>query len=158
MPTLPSFADLLHPDRIVLRDRAGDKREHLRRGAARLATSDAVLDRDRLAADLEGREARQSTGVGEGVALPHTRTPAVVRTVATLATLAEPADWNALDGVPVDLVVTFAGPENEPGRHVRLLAQVSRVLSAPGVRAQLAQAATPVAALDALRDAEQRAR
>ncbi|MGB3545064.1 PTS sugar transporter subunit IIA [Rubrivirga sp.] len=154
MPTLPSFVDLLDVDRVFVRDPGGSKAEVLQRSADRLAGSALVTDRARLASDLEAREQRLSTGVGEGLALPHARTPAVSGTVATLATLSEPVEWSALDGEPVDLVVTFAAPESEPGQHVRLMAQISRVLSAPGVRDRLADAGSAYAALEVVRDAE----
>ena len=154
MPALPSFVALLAPERLVPGVRAASKAEVLRLGAGWLATHPAVRDRALLAADLEAREERLSTGVGDGVAIPHARTRAVTETVAALATLAEPVEWDAFDGRPVDLVVLFAGPEAEQARHLRLLAQVSRVLAAPGLRAGLAAAAGEAEALAVLRDAE----
>ena len=154
MPALPSFVDLLAPERISARAEVHTKSDVLRFVAGTLATHPAVRDRARLVADLEAREARLSTGVGGGVALPHARTRAVTGTAAALATLARPVDWDAIDGQPVDVVVMVAGQESERAAHVRLLAQVSRVLSAPSVRSALAEARTPDALLDALQRAE----
>ncbi len=158
MPTLPSFVDLLTLDRVVVSDSAPDKRTLIRDSADRLAMSGLVLDRDALLADLEDREARLSTGVGEGLALPHTRTSAVSEPLATMSTLVAPVEWGAIDGEPVDLVVMFATPESERSRHVRLLAQISRVLSTAGVRRSLADATNASDVLEVLRDAEQRSR
>lgn len=121
-----------------------------------LATSGAVLDPARLAADVRTREDRMSTGVGEGLALPHTRTAAVTHTVIALATLATPVDWSALDGAPVEVVLLFAGPEADRAAHVHLLAQVSRVLSADGVRQRLMEARSVAELLEVLARAERR--
>ena len=141
MPAAPS-ALLPRLDHVEVGLRAATKAEAIDALVARLAGVDGVEDADRLGADVAAREARMSTGVGDGLALPHARTPAVARTVAALATLAEPVDWGALDGQPVGIVLLLAGPEADRRAHVRLLAHVSRVLSDADVRARLAAAPT----------------
>ena len=143
VPPDPPMAPLdptLLAARVAVGLEAPDKADALRQMVALVAGAPEVADPDRLVADVAAREARMSTGVGGGLALPHARSPAVTGTVAAVATLAAPVDWDALDGAPVDLVVLLAGPEADRAAHVRLLAQVSRVLSAPGVRARLSAA------------------
>ena len=147
---MPTLTDLLDPSRVAVGVSVRTQAEATARALARLEGHPAVRDPARLAADVRARERVLSTGVGEGVALPHARTPAVTGTVAVLLTLAEPVDWQALDGAPVDLVVLFAGPEGQRAAHVRLLAQISRTLSRAGVRQHLAEAGTPEAAIAAL--------
>ena len=154
MPDLPRLADLLAPGRVAVRVPAGSRDAALDAALALLADCPAVDDPARLAADVEARETLMSTGVGEGLALPHARTPAVTSTVAALCTLAEPVEWAAHDGEPVDLVLLFAGPEAARSAHVRLLAYVSRVLSSAEARRQLAAAASPADLLEAVREAE----
>lgn len=154
MPALPSFVNLLTRDRVAVSVEASSKADVIERCARHLGDSGHVLDARQLAVDLRAREAKLSTGVGDGVALPHARTAAVTGTVAALATLRTPVDWQAIDGEPVDLVVLFAGPDTDRSAYVRLLAQVSRVLSATGVRHRLAAAQTPDEAIAALREAE----
>jgi len=78
----------------------------------------------------------------------------VTSTVATLCTLAAPVDWDAHDGEPVDLVLLFAGPEAARSSHVRLLAHLSRVLSAADVRRRIAEAGTPEELVAAVTAAE----
>jgi mannitol/fructose-specific phosphotransferase system IIA component (Ntr-type) len=78
----------------------------------------------------------------------------VTSTVATLCTLAAPVDWDAHDGEPVDLVLLFAGPEAARASHVRLLAHLSRVLSAADVRRRIAEAGTPEELVAAVTAAE----
>ena len=154
MIAVPRLADLLVPSRVAVRVPAGSRAAVLDAALALLADCPAVLDPARLAADVEAREALMSTGVGEGLALPHARTPAVASTVAAVCTLAEPVDWDAHDGEPVDLVLLFAGPEAERAAHVRLLAHVSRVLADADARRQIAAAETPESLVAAVAAAE----
>ena len=135
-----TLAPLLRHVEVGLR--AATQAEVLDALVSRVADAPEVRDAERLRADVAAREARMSTGVGDGLALPHARTSAVTGTVAALATLAEPLDWGALDGEPVTLVLLLAGPEADRAAHVRLLAHVSRVLSPTTVRVELAAAAT----------------
>jgi PTS system fructose-specific IIA component len=154
MTDVPRLADLLAPDRVAVRVPTDTRQHAVDFAVGLLADCPAVVDPDRLAADVEAREALLSTGVGEGLALPHARTPAVTSTVATLCTLAAPVDWDAHDGEPVDLVLLFAGPEAARSSHVRLLAHLSRVLSAADVRRRIAEAGTPEELVAAVTAAE----
>ncbi|PAP76898.1 PTS sugar transporter subunit IIA [Rubrivirga marina] len=154
MTDIPRLADLLAPDRVAVRVSVATREEAVDIAVGLLADCPSVVDPARLAADVEGREALMSTGVGEGLALPHARTSAVTSTVATLCTLAVPVDWDAHDGAPVDLVLLFAGPEAARATHVRLLAHLSRVLSAAKVRHRIAEAETPEALVAAVVEAE----
>ena len=137
MPTDPLLSALLAPARVRIGLGAATKADVLRAVVALAATSPAVTDAAALLADVEAREATLSTGVGDGLALPHARSAAVRESVAALATLAAPVDYDALDGAPVDLVLLLAGPLGDPGAHVRLLSRVSRLMSRAGVRARL---------------------
>lgn len=150
MTDVPRLADLLAPDRVAVRVPADSRDAAVGVAVGLLADCPAVVDPARLAADVDAREALMSTGVGEGLALPHARTPAVTSTVATLCTLAAPVDWAAHDGAPVDLVLLFAGPEASRAAHVRLLAHLSRLLSAADARRRLAAAETPEALVESV--------
>lgn len=118
------------------------------------ATSEAVRDADRLLEAIEAREARLSTGVGQGIAFPHARTGAVTETVVVFATLAEPVDFESLDGEPVRLVLLLAGPEREPKGHLRLLSRASRLFSDPAIRERLLEAGAPDEVLEVFTEAE----
>ena len=154
--SLHSLSTLLSPDRIRVGLDVATKAEAIDALVALAAASPSVLNRDQLRDDVWTRERRVSTGVGQGLALPHARTAAVSETVAAFATLARPVDYGALDGAPVRLVLLLAGPEAERGRHVRLLSRVSLVMSDAGVRQRLADAETAGAVLREVREAEER--
>ena len=95
-----------------------------------------------------------STGVGEGLALPHAWTPAVAAPVFAVGTFASPVDWNALDDAPVALAVMVAGPDGDPRARVRLLAHVSRVLSTEGTQERLIRSSSGDEMVEILTEAE----
>ena len=109
---------------------------------------EGVTCRDVVQAASE-RERLGSTGVGNGVALPHARIDGMDRVVAGFARLAEPLDFDAVDGRPVDLVAFLLAPADAGGAHLRALARVSRLLRRPELRQRL-RAAPDAHALYAL--------
>lgn len=95
-----------------------------------------VSSRDIVNATME-RERLGSTGVGSGVALPHARIDGLDRVYSILARLEEPMDYEAVDEVPVDLVLLLVAPSDAGGAHLRALAQFSRRLRRPETRERL---------------------
>ena len=108
----------------------------------------------RVQADVEARERVMSTGVGQGLGLPHARSSAVTGTVAALVIPAAGVDFDAIDGKPVRLVFLLVGPEGERGRHVKLLSRISRLMNREAFRQQLVAAPNADAALRLFREAE----
>jgi PTS system nitrogen regulatory IIA component len=119
--------DFLSPDRILLDLRATDKDRLLRELSAH-AASMAGLDPDDVSAQITKREALGSTGVGNGVALPHARLSGLKVPFGLLARLRQSIDFDAIDGQPVDVVVLLLLPEAGDGRNGNALACVARVL------------------------------
>ncbi|WP_284391537.1 PTS sugar transporter subunit IIA [Algimonas ampicilliniresistens] len=107
--------------------------------------------RDVVAAAIE-RERLGSTGVGNGVALPHARIEGMDRVVAAFARLSEPMDFDAVDGRPVDLVCFLLAPADCGGAHLRALARVSRLLRRQETRQRLRAAPTSEALFAILAD------
>lgn len=91
---------------------------------------DAVMDREKLG----------STGIGNGVAIPHARTPLVDRTCAVFARLKQPVDFEAIDNLPADLIFLLLAPDDEGADHLRALARISRLLRREDIRQQLRMA------------------
>ncbi len=88
------------------------------------AILDAVMERERLG----------STGVGEGVAIPHARTPLVGEVRGLFARLKSPVDFDAVDGRPADLIFMLLAPEDSSADHLKALARVSRLFRREDVR------------------------
>ena len=118
--------DLLSPQGVIHNLRAKCKREALQALAER--ASDLI---DRPAADilntLMERELLGSTGVGDGVALPHGKMEGLGKIVGVLARLETPVSFDALDDQPVDLVFMLLAPANATAAHLKALAKVSRL-------------------------------
>jgi len=108
------------------------------------------LDPNQLVETLQRREKLQSTGVGDGVAIPHGRTPAVDRVMACVGRSVEGVDFQSLDGAPTHLFFTLLVPESQHGVHLKALARVSRLLKDPRVRQTLLEASDAQAMFDAI--------
>lgn len=108
-------------------------------GAAYGIDSSVVLD------GLEERERLGSTGFGGGVAIPHARSAAVTRPAAVLLRLAHPVEYDAADGMPVELVFGLLSPENAGATHLHALAAISRMVRDESVLEALLEAPDPEA-------------
>ena len=104
---------------------------------------------------LMEREARSSTAIGSGIAVPHARSAVVLRPGLSAITAPGGVDWGAPDGSPSRLIFLIAAPEGEDGLHLELLSRLMRLLMREEFRAQLMAAATPAAFRAAIDRAEQ---
>ena len=118
------------PNRVFLRLKAANKAALLSELANRAGLA-AGLDPAAVLAALQAREVLGSTGVGNGIAVPHARLEALSDIVGFFARLDRPVPFDAIDGRPVDLVVMLLSPPQGSGQHLAALAQVSRQLRNP---------------------------
>ncbi|MCB1532718.1 MAG: PTS sugar transporter subunit IIA [Alphaproteobacteria bacterium] len=81
-----------------------------------------------LVETLMAKEEAFASGVGEGVAIPHMKSPLLQNRYVALATLAQPVDFGALDQKPADLICLLLSPEDHGGLHLRGLSRISRLL------------------------------
>ena len=107
--------------------------QHLGQVAAREYGLDAPVVAERLTE----RERLGSTGFGGGIAIPHGKIEGLEHIVAVFARLAQPVEFEAVDGLPVDLVFCLLSPPDAGADHLKALAQVSRWLRDPGFVAKL---------------------
>lgn len=105
----------------------------------------AVMDRERI----------MTTGIGNGVGVPHCKTNAVDRLVAALGISREGIDFQAPDDEPARLIFILIAEQNNPGPHVRALARLARLLSSKQVRDELLAAKTPGELLRIITEREQ---
>jgi PTS system nitrogen regulatory IIA component len=100
------------------------------------------------------RELLGSTGIGRGVAIPHTKHPSVDRLVGTIAVSRAGVPFDALDGEPVHVFVMLISPQDRPGDHLRALENVSRSLRDDGFVRSMRHASTRESIWDLLTDME----
>lgn len=132
---------LLDRDGVAARAAASSKRQALA-VVADVAARKLGLDAGRIQDLLIEREAQGSTGVGQGVAVPHARLP-IDRMVGIFVRLETPVAFDAVDERPVDLIFALFAPEADGGvEHLRSLARVSRLLRQGELREQLRKART----------------
>ena len=148
------LSDLLSPERIRIPLTAHSKEELLRELVGVVTGSDRKEDREDVLRAVREREAVLSTGIGHGVAIPHGKSSAVDGLRMAAGRMAEPIEFDALDGQPVSLVFLLVGPESAAGPHIKALSRISRIVRRDDVRERLIAAQTPEEFLRALQDAE----
>jgi PTS system nitrogen regulatory IIA component len=118
--------DILVKDGVIL-DLASDTKEAVLEEMARaLAGAESSLNVDRLNEVLLEREALQSTGIGEGVAIPHGKIAGLEHLVASFARSVKGVDFESIDGQPTHLFFLLVVPEHSGGQHLKALARISR--------------------------------
>lgn len=148
---------LTHPDALCLNARFGNRDEAIEALAGRLARCGAVSDLALFLRDVHQREAQGPTALGEGLAVPHGKSVAVSRAAFAVATLADPLEWEGVDGPErVELIFLLAIPPAEAGStHMQLLTALTTRLADDALRARVMSATTADALLTALDAAPQ---
>ncbi|HOE01438.1 MAG TPA: PTS sugar transporter subunit IIA [Kiritimatiellia bacterium] len=108
-----------------------------------LMASGHIRDRDAVLKAVQEREKRMSTGMQNGIAIPHGKSDSVDCLVAALGIKRSGVDFGALDGQPSVIFVMTVSPDSRTGPHIQFLAEISRPLNDPAVRAKLLAATTP---------------
>ena len=121
------IADLVTARNVLAQLRAPTKRQVLQELARRAATMTGIPDK-RIYDALAERERLGTTGIGNGIAVPHCRLPELTRMYGLFARLERPVPFEAIDDQPVDLVFMLLTPENAGADHLKALARVSRLL------------------------------
>jgi PTS system nitrogen regulatory IIA component len=130
-------SDFLDPKSIVADLNAENKVEVLEELCKVLVAQDPSLDRDQMVGILLDRERLGSTGVGEGVAIPHGKMENLDRLVACFGRSSKGVEFEAVDKKPVHLFFLLFAPENSAGIHLKALAKISRLLKRPSLREEL---------------------
>jgi PTS system nitrogen regulatory IIA component len=121
------LTDLVAPNAIIPALKANNKKQALQEIAAKAAELCAQSEHTILEV-LQQREKLGSTGVGHGIAIPHGKLPKLEKLFGLFARLDRPIDFEALDGLPVDLVFLLLAPEAAGADHLKALARVARLL------------------------------
>lgn len=138
------IADLLSVDRIVLDLRVRDKDRLLRELGRRAEALGAAVPAPLIVDALRHREQLGSTGLGAGFALPHASIEGLPRFFGMLARLTDPIAYDAIDGLPVDLVFLLLVPAAANTNHVVALSMVSRMFRDKDRVGKLRAASDPV--------------
>lgn len=119
--------ELLSPDAVMTGFKVTCKKQALQELAAKAAELTGISEREIFERLLE-RERLGSTGVGQGIAIPHGKLDELTRLYGVFAKLDTPIEFESIDEEPVDLIFLLLAPKNAGADHLKALARVSRVL------------------------------
>lgn len=126
------IVDLISPESVVPNLRATSKKQALQELARRAAEITGLQERAIFDVLLE-RERLGTTGVGNGIAIPHGKLSSLPRLYGLFARLERPINFESIDEQPVDLIFLLLAPESAGADHLKALARVSRLLRDKGV-------------------------
>lgn len=137
------LTDILTVDRILVdtSSQSASKGQVLAE-LARLLSGDATYSSQKIEAHLTERERLQSTGIGDGVAIPHTSLEDFQEQRAALILVREGVEFDSIDGKPACIIFGVVGPKRAASEHLKILAKVSRLLKSPETRRRLLEAST----------------
>ncbi|MTS06498.1 PTS fructose transporter subunit IIABC [Streptococcus parasanguinis] len=147
-----NIQDVLNKNVMLFDLQATDKEGVINEMVQSLVDNGVVTDFETFKTGIMNREAQTSTGLGDGIAMPHSKNEAVKEATVLFAKSNKGVDYASLDGQPTDLFFMIAAPEGANDTHLAALAELSKYLMKPGFADKLRQASTPdqvIAAFDA---------
>ena len=125
-----NLTDFVHADAIIPDLKADSKEAAIREMVASLKSAKHIAagDEDSIVTAILKREELGSTGIGRGIAVPHTKNPSVSELTATIAISKSGVDFDSLDGEAVHILFLLVSPPDKPGEHLRALETVARQL------------------------------
>ena len=149
--------DVLNKNVMLFDLQATDKEGVINEMVQSLVDNGVVTDFETFKTGIMNREAQTSTGLGDGIAMPHSKNEAVKEATVLFAKSNKGVDYASLDGQPTDLFFMIAAPEGANDTHLAALAELSKYLMKPGFANKLRQASTPDQVITAFDAEEQEA-
>ena len=134
------LADILDPRAVRMGLQARDKDGAIEELVDLLVATGGVKDRAVALKALHAREALGSTGIGEGVGLPHGKSESIDGLVAALGTSPEGIEFDSVDGKPVHVIFVLLADTENPGPHIEALAGIAQLVRMPGLVRRLWEA------------------
>jgi fructose-specific phosphotransferase system IIA component len=134
------LTEILHTNCLKVPLEAEEKHGAIDELVGLLAAENLVTDPDQLKAAVHEREQTRTTGIGHGIAIPHGKSEGIDQLRCAIGRPAQPLEFGAIDGKPVDLIILLASPVDQTGPHIQALAKISRMLTDDNFRTALKQA------------------
>ena len=150
------LSELVNERAIGIPLRSSAKNDVIRELVETLEAAHGVQSNGEIIAQVLRRESLMSTGIGNGIAIPHGKMKTGDRLLAACGVSPAGVDFDSVDGQPATLFILLVSPETSHGPHVRALANISRLLKDESVRASLREAPTGAVFLTRLIEAEER--
>ena len=142
------LTEILKPQNIKVPLQAKSKAEAIGELVKLLADNGELTDPKKVLDSVLERETTRTTGIGNGLAIPHGKCNGTDHLVMAIGRPATPVDFQAIDGRPVSLIWLLSSPPDKTGPHIHALARISRLMTIDKFRAALLQAKTPQEAFD----------
>lgn len=148
--------DLLFPETIIANLSASTKDEVIQELAGIVGKYCEEIAPIELTKILLEREALGSTGIGEGVAIPHGKYPGIKYLAGALGRSKDGVDFQSMDGQPAHLFFLLVAPENSAGLHLKALARIARLLKTERFRKKIMEAGSQEEMVEVLREEDER--
>ena len=148
------LSDLLNPHAVQPRLEASNKRDAVAELVELLESAHGLRSQGEILDRVMRREAMMSTGIGNGVAIPHGKARALDRMLAACGVSRQGVEFDSVDGEPAHILILLVSPENVGTPHVKVLANISRLLKEESVRKTLREVDSAAQFLAALKSAE----
>ncbi len=144
------MSDILKPANIKVSMEAKTKADAIAELVNLLAANGEIKDPKAVLESVLDREATRTTGIGNGLAIPHGKCNGTSQLTMAIGRPATPIDFQSIDGRPVSLIWLLTSPPDKTGPHIHALARISRLMTIDKFRLALAAAPTPQALFDAV--------
>lgn len=150
-----TLTDILSAASIIVDLKGDTKEEIIEELVGSLDVGEVITDRNKVLQAVLEREKIMSTGIGDGIAIPHGKSDAVVRLAAALGTQRRGVDFESLDGEPAYVFFLLVSPANVSGPHIKALARISRLLKNDDFKKRLIAAGSPAEIMDCIKAEEE---
>ena len=148
------LSELLKPQNIKLGLTARNKNEAIAELVNLLSANKELTDPKKVLDSVLEREGTRTTGIGNGLAIPHGKCPGTKDLVMAIGKAATPIDFQAIDGRPVTIIWMLSSPPDKTGPHIHALARISRLMTIDSFRQTLATAKTAQDVFDIIQKQE----
>jgi fructose-specific phosphotransferase system IIA component len=137
------LSEILLPQNIKLGLEATSKTDAIRTLVDLLQANGEVIDAKKVLESVLDREATRTTGIGNGLAIPHGRSPGTSKLSMAIGRPMAPIDFQSIDGRPVTVIWLLTSPPDQSGAHIKALAAISRLMTSDRFRYAMNNATTP---------------
>lgn len=148
------LTDVLNEDLVNISLSGTNRDDCIKELIDKLATLETINSSDSIFEAVLEREKIMTTGVGNGIAIPHCKHIDSPEFAVCLGIQAKGVDFQSIDKKDVNIIFLLVGPENNPGLHIKLLSRISRLMSNEELRQQLLECKSDKEAFDLIQDEE----
>jgi fructose-specific phosphotransferase system IIA component len=130
----------MNKELVSLELKAKEKEDVIQEMVDLISKSNSITDREEVLNTILEREKKGTTGIGDGIAVPHGRTKGTKRIVVAFSRSKDGVNFDAMDGKAVHLIFMVIAPEEEEESYLKLMAQIARILNQPQNRKSLLEA------------------